>query len=137
MGANGDLLTLAGGILAQYVIVFVVVPLLSAFFIHRGFEKFKVLDVPFARCVQACFFTSSANIVGVFLVNLSYYARRAQERSLWPLLLVYIGVQLVFVPLLIRKRTGKAVLIEYAGLALANVLGYGIFTWLFPVTAHS
>ncbi len=137
MGAGEGWLALAGSFLVSYAVLFLLVPFLSACFIHQGFEKFKVPDVPFARCVQACFFTSSANIVCWFVVNYVYYAARAQERSPWVLILVYSSVQIVLVPLLIHKRSWRALLIEIGGLVLANLCGYGVLTLLFSGSAGS
>ena len=129
-GRGGDWVSYAVAFLVSYAVLFVVVPFLAAVFMHKGFEKYKVPDVPFRQCIQACFYASSATIVIAFL--LSFAVPKDLNPQAAALLFggVCVGVQLVLVPLLMRKRAGRALLIEVGSILLACVIGYGVVTLL-------
>src|SRR5205814_8603612 len=68
-GRGGNWVSYAVAFLVSYVVLFVAVPFVAAVFMHKGFEKYKVPDVPFRQCVQACFYAASATIVIAFLLS--------------------------------------------------------------------
>jgi hypothetical protein len=129
MGRGAYWLTLAVSIFGAYLTLFMLVPFLSAVFIHRGFERFKVLDTSFKQCLQACFVAGSANLTA--MIAMRFATASSEDSPIWPLILVYFGIQFLLVPLLIRKRSWQALLIEFGGIALANVCGIGLLIWLF------
>lgn len=111
---------------AAYLILFVLAPFLAALVIHRGFEKFKIAEVPFKQVLQACFYASSVTIALEFLVNVFIRSRGAGYDRVWVFVAVYVGVQMVVVPLLIKQRSGRALLVEAAGILLAAACGYAM-----------
>ncbi len=127
MGNKTDIITMFASMAIVYVVLFIVVPLLAAMFIHQGFEKFKIPDVPFRKCVQACFYASSATIVMAFTSSL-IFKPSGEDDGKWLFIAVYLGTQLLVVPLLIRQRSGRALLIQLCGIVLAAVCGYGVVT---------
>lgn len=135
-GRGGNWVSYAVAFLVSYVVLFVAVPFVAALFMHKGFEKYKVPDVSFRQCVQACFYAASATIVIAFL--LSFVVPRDTDSRLTTvvLMLACVGVQLVLVPLLMRKRSRRAVLIEMGSVLLACLLGYGVISLLFSGTAQ-
>lgn len=128
MGRNNDWLSVAITMVLGYFVLFVGVPFLAAVLMHRGFEKFKLSEITFRQCVQACFFASSATIVTMFL--LSFGVRSSESVSMWTFYAVYALIQMLVVPLLIRKRSGKILLIEWASIILASACGQAVISLL-------
>ena len=136
MGRNGDWLSYAVVFLVSYLVLFVVVPFLAALAMHKGFEKFKFPEVTFRQCVQACFYASSATIVIAFITSFVVHSPGDRSDTQWLFALVYVGVQLLLVPLLMRKRSGKALLIEVGSILLASLFGYAVLSLLFSGSAR-
>ena len=87
--------------------------------------------MPFRQCVQACFYSSSATIVVAFLLSFAIRSPSGSSDVTWLFGFVYVGMQLLLIPLLMRKRAGKTLLIEFGSILLACLLGYGMLSLLF------
>jgi ACR3 family arsenite efflux pump ArsB len=128
MGRNNDWLSVALLMVVGYFVLFVGVPFLAAVLMRRGFEKFKLSEITFRQCVQACFFASSATIVTMFL--LSFGVRSSDNVNVWVFYAGYVLIQMLVVPLLIRKRSGQILLIEWGSIVLACLAGQAVISLL-------
>lgn len=103
--------------------LFMVAPWLSAWFMHRGFGRAKIAGPPLKQCIQACFFASSVTLVVVFgtIIPLRILKSPAGE-SFYLFFALYLGSQLLFVPIFLRDFSPRTVLIVEGGVVLANAI---------------
>jgi hypothetical protein len=117
-----------------FTLLFMGVPCLGAWFMHRGFERAKMPGPTLKQCMQAYFLASSVTIVVVFGIHFYFRAtKRSGDESLPIFLASYVVPQLLFVPVFLRNFSQRSLLIQEGAIVLANVIVLGLLWFIFFV----
>lgn len=124
------LLQMAVRIFGYLIPLFMVAPWLSAWLMNRGFARAKVMGPPPQQCTQACFFASSASIVVIFgTVFALRTVKSAAANSDLLFVALYLGSQLLLVPLFLRSPNGRVILIADGAVVLSSAAVF-VLLWL-------
>lgn len=99
-------------------------PLIGGFILKKGFDMVHIPDVTLGYCAKV--FYAASFTAYLLLIPYNYYL---QAKLLPPIIgqaIIIIGTQLAYIPLLLRKYTRDALLVEAGAVLLTNLISFGL-----------
>lgn len=115
----------------MYIMLFIVVPLAGARVIWKSLERAQISGASYKDCATAYLYTSSAIFMVIFALNIIMGANREESYRDLVISATYIGMQMLLMPLLLRKFSGRAILVTEGAIIFTNVVFLGLIYLFF------